>query len=201
MTPYYEHNGITLYHGNALDVLPYLEMGLDAFLTDPPYGIEGGRGHDAKITKKGIYQGSWEDNQEYIDQTCLPVIKSLLDLCIRGALTPGHYAFQKYPPALAIGCFWHPAAANHGRWGFNTFTPMTEQSKKFGHPCSKSLKAWSWLLNKVSMSGETVIDPFMGSGTTLVAAKQLGRKAIGIEIEEKYCEIAVQRLRQEVFEF
>ena len=75
---------------------------------------------------------------------------------------------------------------------------MNQAAEKLGHPCSKPMKEWTWLLNKVSLEGETILDPFMGSGTTLRAAKDLGRKAIGIEIEERYCEIAVKRLAQEV---
>ena len=67
------------------------------------------------------------------------------------------------------------------------------------HPCPKPLSLWEELDKR--MKDGIVLDPFMGSGTTLVAAKELGRKAIGIEIEEKYCEIAVRRLAQEVLLF
>jgi DNA modification methylase len=67
-----------------------------------------------------------------------------------------------------------------------------------GHPCPFPILLPSWAIGAVTQPGEWVLDPFMGSGTTLRAAKDLGRKAIGIEIEEKYCEIAVNRLRQEV---
>ena len=66
------------------------------------------------------------------------------------------------------------------------------------HPNEKPISLLKKLICLVSGNGDTILDPFMGSGTTLVAAKDLGRKAIGIEIEEKYCEIAVRRLAQEV---
>ena len=69
------------------------------------------------------------------------------------------------------------------------------------HPCPKPLPWMLWLVGLVSQEGETVLDPFAGSGTTLRAARDLGRRAIGIEIEERYCEIAVQRLAQGVLEF
>ena len=66
------------------------------------------------------------------------------------------------------------------------------------HPTQKPVRLIRCLLQLYLPSSSTVLDPFMGSGTTLVAAKQLGRRAIGIEIEPKYCDIAVQRLAQEV---
>ncbi len=69
------------------------------------------------------------------------------------------------------------------------------------HPTQKPILLFSYLVLSFSAAGDTVLDPFMGSGTTLVAAKQLGRRAIGIEIEEKYCEIAVKRLAQGVLSF
>ena len=68
------------------------------------------------------------------------------------------------------------------------------------HPTQKPVAVMKWCL-QMSPESELILDPFMGSGTTLRAAKDLGRRAIGIEIEEKYCEIAAKRLAQKVFEF
>lgn len=71
---------------------------------------------------------------------------------------------------------------------------LTEQPEANGHPCPKPLKAWYKLCGNMSLPGQTILDPFMGSGTTGVAAMQLGRKFIGIEIEPKYFDIACERI-------
>lgn len=75
------------------------------------------------------------------------------------------------------------------------------KSSDFGHPTEKSVSVINELIQVSTKKEETIIDPFMGSGTTLVSAKNLGRYAIGIEKEEKYCEMAAKRLRQNVMEF
>ena len=67
-----------------------------------------------------------------------------------------------------------------------------------GHPCPRPQNTVEYLVSIASEPNNLILDPFLGSGTTLVCAKKLGRKAIGIEIEEKYCKIAVERLRQSV---
>jgi DNA modification methylase len=116
-----------------------------------------------------------------------------------------------------VGCIYQPASVGASKWGHPSGQPifyygkdpypclfkktswvLTESPPKNGHPCPKPEKFWTQLTERCSKPGETILDPFMGSGTTLRAAKDLGRKAIGIEIEKKYCEIAAQRLRQEV---
>ena len=142
----------------------------------------------------------------------------VLQYAVRGAVTPGIRNMWLYPRPVDIGCFWTPAAAVHSPWGITTFHPIlyygtdfragknasptgkqvTEMAPKNGHPCPKPIRAWQWLCDKVAQPGDTVIDPFLDSGTTMVAAQWLGLKAIGIEIEERYCELAARSLDQAV---
>lgn len=215
--PYYEDEWVTLYHADARDLV----LAGDVLLTDPPYGLDGGRGGNSRDFAKSAYASTgWEDTPEYIETVVVPIVDACLASMQRGAVTPGLKHLRLYPAEAAMGCFWVPAAAMSGLWGFNTMQPilyygrdpragvgqspcgrqLTEAAPKNGHPCPKPPGAWTWLLNKVSLPGETVVDPFVGSGTTLVAAKALGRRAIGVEIEEAYCEIAALRCAQEAFD-
>jgi hypothetical protein len=205
--------GQTLLLGDCLDVLASL-VG-DCFLTDPFYGVDGGKGGQARERGKAKYtQGEFDDTPESVAQIVVPVIARLAEACRRGAVTPGIACMSLYPRPADIGTFWTPAAMGVGPWGFTSFHPImyygrdyraglgawptgrqvTEQSQKNGHPCPKPLEAWKWLLQKVSQEGESVIDPFMGSGTTLVACQYLGRRGIGVEICEEYFEIACRRV-------
>lgn len=219
MKPYYERGGITIYHGDCREILPQLGP-VDLVLTDPPYGIEGARGVGNRARGKAAYKPEgWEDTRDYVAAVCVEVVRQAISFAKRVVVTPGIRHLHLYPPPDDMGCFWTPAAVSYGSWGAVTFHPIlfygrdpragigawpsgrqvTESPNVEGYPCAKPLKAWTWLLAKASMeASDLILDPFMGSGTTLRAAKDLGRRAIGIEIEEKYCEIAVKRLAQEV---
>lgn len=217
MKSYYEHAGITIYNADARDVVPTLPDGC-VFIADPVYGINGGRGGNRQRGKGNYDSDDWTDDEVYVRSVCVSVVEMLIAKCIRGAVTPGSRCMFLYPRPTDIGCFWTPAANGHSPWGLTTFNPILYYGKDFrggkgplptgiqvteiaannGHPCPKPERAWKWLLNKIGQTGETVIDPFLGSGTTLVAAQFLGMNAIGIDIVERYCEIAANRLAQGV---
>ena len=89
--------------------------------------------------------------------------------------------------------------SGHGRHqDTHIFNSTSGYIDDLGHPCPKPIEVMKWLVSRCSLGNDIILDPLCGSGTTLVAAKQLGRKFIGIEISEKYCEIARGRLRQEM---
>ena len=209
MKPYYDHAGITIYHGDCRDILPHVTA--DVVVTDPPYGVRfEGKATKHTTIKTGGYIGV--DDGEVGPS----VVSMAIALVGRGAVFTGNQRAFAYPPPDDIGCVYCPSGAGIGRWGFTLFHPVLfygkrpssalfpssmqsfETSEQCGHPCPKPTGWMRWLVKLVSLETDTILDPFMGSGTTLVAAKQLGRKAIGIEIEERYCEIAVKRLAQEV---
>ena len=215
LKPYYDDgNGIVIYHGDCREILPHLEP-VDLVLTDPPYGV--GLGSRKNNNRERIAYTQTADNDETIDGV-LAVIEAALVIAKRVVLTPGVKNLLRYPPPTHIGSFYYPAASGCNPWGFSCWQPIlfygkdpyggkgskpdsyssTEPAEQNGHPCPKPLGQWAWLMARTSLEDETILDPFMGSGTTLRAAKDLGRKAIGIEIEEKYCEIAAKRLAQEV---
>lgn len=212
--PYYQDNACTIYHANCREILPLLDLA-DLVLTDPPYGIGEARGKNksrsrlAAATDYGV--DSWDDE---------PVSPELMSLVIdqgRRAIVFGGNYYAMAPSSCWL--VWDkdngandfadcelawtnlPRAVRRLRYRWNGFQQEPGRRKEIrAHPTQKPLAVIKWCLSFVP-EAETVIDPFMGSGTTLRAAKDTGRKAIGIEIEEKYCEIAAKRLAQEVFNF
>lgn len=215
--PYYQDSAVTLYHGDCRELVPLLGR-FDLLLTDPPYGINGSSGTINKARNKGGYEGNWTDDAAYIKSCVVPIIEAATHICRAVVLTPGNKNFCHYPQPDSFGCFYQPASVGLQVFGNADAQPifyygknprvkncgvslsfvLTEQPENTGHPCTKPLIAWGRLLQSVSLEGQTVLDPFAGSGTTGRACKDLGRKCVMIEREEKYCEIAAKRCRQEV---
>ncbi len=209
MSPYYEDSAVTIYHGNCKDILPELDP-VDLVLTNPPYGIGE---NDRKIASREMlakpkdYGPVTWDTHPIDDELMAQVIAAGKYACVFG----GNY--YQVPPSSAW-LVWDKlngdndfadcelAWTNYGiavRLKQHLWNGMLRQNgEQRDHPTQKPLDVVLWALSLCPGTPETILDPFMGSGTTLRAAKDLGRKAIGIELEERYCEIAVHRLAQEV---
>ena len=227
MTPYYEDDACTIYHGDAREFAGLIDA--DVVITDPPYGVglttkkNGYRRPGASGGYVEVPQASsvYPDDAEDVRSLIAAVFPPLLDRIGRALIYSGTTMLWAYPRASAVGCVFTPNGAGSSSWGFQTCHPIlyygkdpfladgkgrrpngfrTEQPNRedIDHPCPKPLKWMTWAVERASRPGETVLDPFMGSGTTLVAAKLCGRKAIGIERQEAYCEIAAKRLAQGV---
>lgn len=214
--PYYEHAGITIYHGDARGLVD--KASADALVTDPPWGLGALSGTTSRARNRNAYL-SHDDTEDYVREVVVPLVSSALVACRgRGLVFCGVRCMWLYPRPRAVGGFYQPAAVGMSPWGFAGYNPvlfygkdprdgkgqssvmsvLTDGPSCDEHPCAKPYRAMSWAVEKATLGGECVLDPFMGSGTTLVAAKNLGRRAIGIEIEERYCEIAAKRLAQEI---
>ena len=216
LKPYYDDgNGIVIYHGDCREILPHLEP-VDLVLTDPPYGINqdrgmGGGGYDgfgkgAKRTPKA-YAGMWDRSRPNDDTLRLVIRAGRLAIVwggnfFSGVLAPsGKWLVwdkeQTMPTYSDCELAWTSLPGNSVKQFRYNGSGLMAIEKDRVHPTQKPVALIKWCIS-LAPSAQTILDPFMGSGTTLRAAKDLGRKAIGIEIEEKYCEIAVKRLAQEV---
>lgn len=212
--PYYEQDGITIYHGDCRQILPHLPK-VDLVLTDPPYGMN-----------------RFETDTKDFLKVVGPALTSAFLLLPEGG---SMFAFTSTAEVINLAnavdapfkrLLWMYKPADmtyplHGWllkseaivWFMDDNKCTLQERKPFrhdcyihrsvgnegveGHPTVKPLTVITDIASRCPDNG-LILDPFMGSGTTLRAAKDLGRRAIGIEIEERYCEIAVERLRQQV---
>jgi site-specific DNA-methyltransferase (adenine-specific) len=212
MKPYYEQDGQTIYHGDAREVLPQLAPGFDVVLTDPVWpnsvAVLAGADRPAELFAEAaayfprlaprlvVHLGCDSDPRFLLGvPAALPFFRAChLDYTVpsyKGRLLYSSdvaYVFGEPPrsrPGARVLPGWCRGNGSYGQ------TP--------GHPCPRNLHHLRWLLKW--FADGPILDPFAGIGTTLRAAKDLGLPAVGIEIEERYCEVAARRLSQGVLAF
>jgi len=201
--PYYDADGVTIYHGDCRDVCAdwygLRTKPFDLLLTDPPYGL-GDRWTGGTWGSDPMYTDARRWDARVPDGDLIALVSLATDAIIWG----GNY--YRMPPSrcwlawvkrsrmdtladleLAWTTFDRPA---------KLITEDRNPEGKRQHPTQKPESVMLWALTQAPATIVRVFDPFMGSGTTLAAAKRLGKIAIGIDCDERYCEIAANRLRQ-----
>jgi site-specific DNA-methyltransferase (adenine-specific) len=213
MKPYFQDDAVTIFHGDCRDILPLLDP-VDLVLTDPPYGVSLNTNY-AKASR-GPLSGAHDYPPVFGDEK--PFDPSPLLAFPHIILWGANYYADKLP-AQGQWLVWDKRdgialndqadcelAWTRGTKGtvpriyrhlWNGMLKDSERDQRRVHPTQKPISLMLWCLGFFP-NAHTILDPFMGSGTTLRAAKDLGRKAIGIEIEERYCEIAAKRMAQGV---
>lgn len=224
MRPYYEHAGITILHGDALDVMA--DIHADFVVTDAPFGIADaaiqGQGRTGKRTG-GV--NVWHAESDW-DKALDPAWSTLACAIAPTVAWFGHWRKRgeveasmphplrceivwakdthcgpPCPAAMRDERIWVFAAAGLRPRRFETTVwdePVIPTWGKKLHKNEKPLRLMTRLVSWLAASGQVIADPFMGSGTTLVAAKELGVRAIGCDISEAHCETAAKRLSQEM---
>ena len=207
LVPYYQEEDITIYNADCLEIMKDIpDKSIDLVLTDPPYNV-----------KKDFLNDDLS-RVEFID-----FIKKFINESLRVSKLLLFFTGSKFLPEVMSGVnqyidilyFYKPYANNKGiitDWNYCDLIiacgdkPIKKPKNNFYqylkfptlegklHPCPKPTEIMKKLVLDFTENNQTILDPFLGSGTTLVAAKELGRNAIGIEISEKYCAIAKRRL-------
>jgi len=221
--PYFTDRAVSIFCGDCRDLLRALPSdSVDMVLTDPPYGVgyRGRWGADSpaiagdegptimlpafteiwrllKPDSLCLSFYGWPHADEFLRTWKRIGFRPVSHIvCIKNNIGLGYFSRSQHETAflLAKGNPRRPEPAMSDVFAW-------EREPCVFHPSQKPLQVISRLLSTFTDEGDLVLDPFMGSGTTLVAARSLGRRAIGIEIEERYCEIAAQRLAQQVLDF
>jgi DNA modification methylase len=214
--PFYEDSYVTIYHGDCEQIIPLLSE-CDLLLTDPPYGIgayKTGTMGGGVLAKQSEYAPTeWDDKPPPAELIDAMMLKSKWQIVWGGN-------YFNVPPS-SCWLVWDKDNGSNNfadcelawtnmpkavrkiryRWQGMLQERMGKDKEVRVHPTQKPLPVMIWAIKQAPDDVATILDPFMGSGTTLVAAKELGKRAIGIERDLGYCQAAVKRLRQESFDF
>ena len=205
--PYYEDESVTIYKEDCLMVMPALRP--DVVITDPPYGIgayaSGTMGGGVLAKQSKFDKTDWDNNRMH--RVYMEMIKFIS--CHQVIFGGNYYDLgesrgyiiwdkdngeNKFADCeMAWTNYDRPVRKIKHKWQGMLQQNMGEKENRV-HPTQKPLPVMKWVIENYTTPTDLILDPFMGSGTTLVAAASLGRKAIGIEINEKYCKEAIKRL-------
>lgn len=228
MTVYYQDESVTLYHGDCLALTQWMQA--DVLVTDPPYGTQVangldvnhggyGRRQNAALTSRHASQRPGVDREGFtiVGDMTTETRDAVLSIWAGPALVFGSPRQPDPPGEWADRLVWDKKrpGMNGGPWRYrHESIYVTKGFVRTDNAAVSIIEAWpdqtdhihakplALMLRLVAAAPPGAIaDPFAGSGSTLVAAKQLGRRAIGVEIDERYCEIAAKRLTQGVFDF
>jgi hypothetical protein len=209
--PYYRDDAVTIYHGDARGIIGELDG--ETIITDPvwpntnlfPEVLDAKKlfwqvlcASEEKPRKRLAVHLGCDSDPRFLDAV---QTMSFFRVCWLEIAPPGNKGRLLMGSDIAYLFGTPPKAIPGLRLIPGKVMDARGKGKEADHPCPRKLQHVGWLVRIWSELGDTIIDPFCGSGTTLLAAKNKGRKAIGIEIEEKYCEIAAKRMSQEVLNF
>ena len=222
--PYFKNDLVSVYHADSNDILPGLpDRSFDLVLTDPPYGIQYLSG------RQGVYNGQRQISScknshgsiagdDYYPKSTLRQMFRVAKNAVFSFCRWDNLAELPKPRSFIAWVKRNRTAGDlrheYGRsWEGCCFWPMEDH--RFicrpsdvihhpipscrSHPTEKPVGLMRDIL--APNAGESILDPFMGTGATLIAAADLGRRAVGIEVEEKYCKIAADRLSQKLLDF
>ena len=223
VTPYYEEDGITIYHGDCREILPQLDRSeVGAIVSDPPYGIDirpglrGMHGASLQLHPRVIGDDSPFDPAHLLEWKRPTILWGANNFAARLPDSNAWIIWDKrygYEPDAFFGdaeMAWSNLTGGARIIRLPWASGQDKQCEGRWHGTQKPIGVMRWCIDRLAwITGPAklrewdgaILDPYCGSGTTLVAARKLGRRAIGVEIEEKYCEISAKRLSQKVFDF